>query len=83
VRDANVASQTVSPSPGISQEQLLKDHKPIQATVSALQEWLAADQKKLVTACDRITDWFNKETGLQTDSWNHRLVPKWQMLASI
>jgi energy-coupling factor transporter ATP-binding protein EcfA2 len=66
VRDANVASQTVSPSPGISQEQLLKDHKPIQATVSALQEWLAADQKKLVTACDRITDWFNKETGLQT-----------------
>ncbi|WP_394659010.1 hypothetical protein [uncultured Novosphingobium sp.] len=67
VRDASVASQTVSPSPGVSQEQLLQDRKPIRATVSALQEWLVADQAKLVAACDRITEWFNKETGLQTE----------------
>lgn len=64
---AGVAAQTVSPSPGVSQAQLLKGRKPIKATVSALQEWLAADQAKLVGASDRITEWFNKETGLQTE----------------
>lgn len=67
LRDVGIASQTVSPSPGVSQAQLLKGRNPIDAKVSALQEWLAADQAKLVVASDRITEWFSKETGLQVE----------------
>ena len=67
VHDAGVASQTISPLPGVRQQQLLQGRKPIKPTVGALQEWLAADQAKLVEACDRITQWFNKEASLQTE----------------
>ncbi|KHL24151.1 hypothetical protein PK98_15380 [Croceibacterium mercuriale] len=64
VRDASVAAQSVSPAAGQSQQQLLKGRKPVPATVSALQEWLADDQARLTAACDRITEWFTGETGV-------------------
>lgn len=67
VRDAGVASKIISPSPGVRRQQLLQGPKPITPTVSALQEWLAADQTKLVEACDRITEWFNREASVQTE----------------
>ncbi|MBB4615759.1 P-loop NTPase family protein [Novosphingobium taihuense] len=69
--DASVASHTISPSPGVQQQQLLHGCEPIKPTVNALQEWLVTDQAKLFDVCDRLTEWFNEKTSLQ----NKPLLP--------